>query len=69
MLPNCDWSVRCAQEHCDTVDMQLTFSKPKNLSLPSSRNGPASWSSFSKGVGGGAPRSFFALLAAVDDDP
>lgn len=37
-----------------------TFSKPKNLSLPSGRTGPASCSSFSRGVNCGAFGSFFA---------
>jgi hypothetical protein len=36
----------------------LTFSKPKNLSLPSPRRGPAFTSSFSSGVGSGALGSF-----------
>lgn len=36
------------------------FSKPKNLSLPSGRIGPASARSFSRGVGCGALGSFFA---------
>lgn len=39
----------------------LTFSKPKNLSLPSVLFGPTSFaSSFSRGVGCGALGSFFA---------
>lgn len=41
----------------------LTFSKPKNLSLPSPRRGPALTSSFSSGVGSGALGSF--LMGAV----
>lgn len=36
----------------------LTFSKPKNLSLPSPRKGPALTRSFSSGVGSGALGSF-----------
>jgi hypothetical protein len=38
----------------------LTFSKPKNLSLPSLRRGPALTRSFSSGVGSGALGSFLA---------
>ena len=37
---------------------RLTFSKPKNLSLPSARTGPALTSSFSRGVASGALASF-----------
>jgi hypothetical protein len=36
----------------------LTFSKPKNLSLPSLRRGPALTRSFSSGVGSSALGSF-----------
>lgn len=42
-------------------EQNLTFSKPKNLSLPSVLFGPTSFaSSFSSGVGWGAFGSFFA---------
>ena len=39
--------------------MKLTFSKPKNLSLPSSRRGPAFCNIFSSGVISGTGSSFF----------
>lgn len=41
---------------------RLTFSSPKNLSRPSSRIGPAYWSSFSKGVSSGADSSLLFLF-------
>lgn len=40
-------------------DMGLTFSRPKNLSVPSFRKGPAFCSIFSRGVSSGAGSSFF----------
>jgi hypothetical protein len=43
----------------------LTFSKPKNLSLPSARRGPAFTSSFSRGVGSGALASFLTGMLPV----
>jgi hypothetical protein len=43
----------------------LTFSKPKNLSLPSPRRGPALSSSFSSGVASGALGSFFVGMLPV----
>ena len=44
--------------------IRRTFSKPKNLSLPSVRTGPVtSFKCFSNGVGCGALRSFFAGAA------
>lgn len=47
----------------DNLASQLTFSIPKNLSLPSFRTGPESCSIFSRGVIGGAWGSFFGGLA------
>lgn len=46
----------------------LTFSNPKNLSLPSSRTGPAFCSSFSTGVRSGCGSSFLFLADAVLSD-
>ena len=46
--------------------VRLTFSRPQNLSLPSSRRGPASASSFSNGVGGIAFGSFLTLGLGLD---
>lgn len=50
------------------VTVKLTFSMPKNLSLPSSRTVPAVTSIFSKGVTSGSASSFsfffWASLAA-----
>jgi hypothetical protein len=43
----------------------LTFSKPKNLSLPSPRRGPALRSSFSSGVASGALGSFLTGMLPV----
>jgi hypothetical protein len=43
----------------------LTFSKPKNLSLPSPRRGPALRSSFSSGVTSGALGSFLTGMLPV----
>lgn len=48
-----------------------TFSKPKNLSVPSSRKGPAFCSIFSSGVNSGTISSFFLgttslVVCAVD---
>jgi hypothetical protein len=40
----------------------LTFSRPKNLSLPSSRMGPACCSIFSNGVNSGVGSSFSFFL-------
>ena len=53
VLPNCDHGVsgRACEEHSLRA---LTFSKPKNLSLPSPRKGPALTRSFSSGVASGA---------------
>lgn len=44
---------------------QRTFSRPKNLSLPSSCMGPAFWSIFSRGVNSAGGSSFFAWAAAA----
>jgi hypothetical protein len=55
-------SKRTSAEHGDGL---LTFSKPKNLSLPSPRSGPAWTSIFSSGVGSGALGSFFAGVEPV----
>lgn len=44
---------------------RLTFSKPKNLSLPSPRRGPALSSSFSSGVTSGALGSFLTGMLPV----
>lgn len=48
------------------VGGSLTFSRPKNLSVPSSRTGPAFCSIFSRGVisGGGSSATFFLLTAS-----
>jgi hypothetical protein len=43
----------------------LTFSKPKNLSLPSPRRGPALSSSFSSGVASGALGSLLTGMLPV----
>ena len=42
-----------------------TFSKPKNLSVPSSRMAPAFCSIFSRGVTSGTGSSFLFLTAAL----
>lgn len=49
----------------------LTFSMPKNLSLPSPRTGPESSSIFSRGVIGKAWLSFFgdAIVDVGDSGP
>lgn len=52
-------------------DDKHTFSKPKNLSVPSSRKGPAFSSIFSRGVNSGKISSFFlgttSLVACAVD--
>lgn len=45
---------------------QHTFSKPKNLSVASSRNGPAFCSIFSKGVNSGTISSFFLDTSSLE---
>lgn len=56
----------CVSFPCVCTVWILTFSMPKNLSLPSSRMGPASSRCFSKGVKGGALGSFLAVDDPVD---
>lgn len=56
----------CVSFPCVRAVWILTFSMPKNLSLPSSRMGPASSRCFSKGVKGGALGSFLAVDDPVD---
>ena len=46
----------------------LTFSNPKNLSVPSSRTGPALCNSFSTGVKSSGGSSFLFLVDAVLSD-
>lgn len=65
VFPNLAYNVSIF--HKDGVTRGLTFSIPKNLSLPSSRNGPESNSIRSKGVGIGTAWSFFPADADVDE--
>lgn len=58
MLPNCADQTVSMHTPKKQEAGPLTFSKPKNLSLPSPRNGGALASSFSSGVGSGALGSF-----------
>jgi hypothetical protein len=65
MLNDVEVGVEWSCPRVGHVRATLTFSKPKNLSLPSSRNGPAFCSIFSRGVTSKIISSFFFASASL----